>query len=129
MGFPQPQQNQVFTELGINTTAPIASGTLATLPTLGSTAQAITLGTPVQNALSYDRLLQVVIVVSSATTATIIAGVSSSTTPGTQTMVPSFTVAVFETVTIVLYVPAGYYASVGTTGTISATAAGQWQPV
>ena len=126
-GFPQPVT--AASSLGIGATTPSVTGAIATAPTLGSTAQAVTLGTPVQNTVSYDRLLQVTVVILSATTATITAGVSSSSSPGVQTMIPSFSLAVTGFVNFVLYVPAGYYAVIGTTGTISATGAGQWQPV
>lgn len=128
MGFPQPNTNVLLNELGLNTTAPSVAGTMATLPPV-STAQAITLGTPVQNTLSYDRILQCAIVITSATTATITCGVGSSSTPGVQTLVPSFSLAVTGFLALSLYVPAGYYATFGTTGTIVAAAAGQWQPI
>jgi hypothetical protein len=108
--------------------AQLGGGTLRTAPA-ATAAQAITLGTSLQNTLGYDAILLVSVSVATATAATITAGVGPATGPAAQTIVPSFTAAALEVYTFSLYVPAGYFALVSDTGTISATATGQWQPV
>lgn len=71
-----------------------------------------------QNTANYSILVNVSVVVSSATTATIILGVGSTNTPSTNTVVASFSTASALTFSFSAIVPAGYYMLVNTTGTI-----------
>lgn len=98
-------------------------GTLASHPPASHTAAGsfgpVAIGTPLQNTLGYDILVCVVVVVTAATNATFAMGVGSSSTPTTDPAVAAFTSAGVETVTLVAFVPAGYYLSITDGGTIT----------
>ena len=96
-------------------TAPVASSTASTA--FGS----ITAGTARQNTTGYDLLVNVCATVASSTGATLILGVGSSSTPSTNTVVPSFTVAAATQFSFSAIVPNNYYILVNDTGTISLT--------
>lgn len=104
----------------------VFSGTISTAPS-GSASVAVTLGTPVHNTLGYDAMLVVFVKVTAATSATILAGTSSSATPSVNPYVQSDSLT--GVTSIPLYVPSNYYAVVSTQGTITATATGMWCPV
>lgn len=98
---------------------------ITTAPTDSHTATAafatsLTLGTAIQNTTGYDLNVCIGIAVSSATTATIVLGVGSSSTPTTDTIVPSFT-TVGSALSINAIVPNNYYLLVNKTGTIAST--------
>jgi hypothetical protein len=78
-------------------------------------------GTALQNTTGYDVLLNIVVQVSAATTATLTLGVGTTNAPTLETAVPSFTVAAATFFTIFAYVPNNYYVKVGQTGTPTVT--------
>jgi len=100
------------TILGDIATAPVASSTAT------STLGAITLGTALQNTTGYDILVNYAISVTSSTTATIVLGVGSTSTPSTDTVVASFSTATPVIYTLTALVPNNYYVLIDTTGTI-----------
>jgi trimeric autotransporter adhesin len=99
-------------------------GSLATSPvgsyvTTNAFGNVLTVGTSTQNTLGYDIILNVGIDVMSSTTATIVVGVGPTSTPTTNTIVPSFTTATeIYTISFSVVVPNNYYVLVNTTGTI-----------
>ena len=100
------------------------SGSLASSPVSSSTATSafvtsLTAGTAQQNTAGYDLLVNITVVVSTATGATLTLGVGPTSTPTTQTVVPSFTLAVSAIYTFRAYVPNNYYLLVNSTGTIT----------
>ena len=100
------------------------SGYLASAPPSSATATtawvtSLTAGTAQQNTSGYDILVTVCVTVTAATTATLVMGVGSTSTPTKQTVVPSFTVASSTQYTWNAYVPNNYYLLVDTTGTIT----------
>ena len=100
------------------------SGSLASSPVSSSTATSafvtsLTAGTAQQNTAGYDLMVNVIVNVSSATTATLVLGIGTTSTPTTQTVIPSFTTATEQTYSFIAYVPNNYYLLVNTTGTIS----------
>jgi hypothetical protein len=76
----------------------------------------LAVGTGLKNTANYAILVNVSMAITAATGATIVMGVGSTSTPTTNTIVASFSVA--ETVSFSAFVPAGYYMLVNTTGTI-----------
>lgn len=89
----------------------VVTGRIASSPGVGSSSQAITLGTPFQNTSGFDIMLNVYVrVVAAATTFTFSVSPTSITTGNT------FATAAAQIVTIPLYVPAGYFAYVQATG-------------
>lgn len=116
------------TNVGVGTESPVAkltvNGNISTVPSASSTVttgygSSLTAGTALRNTLGYDILINVCVTVTASTTATIVAGVGSTSTPTTNTVVPSFTVAASSTYIFSLYVPNSFYALVDTTGTIT----------
>ncbi len=94
--------------------APSASSTVTS-----GFVTSLTAGTAVQNTSSYDIICNITVTVSLSTTATIVCGVGSTSTPTTDTVVPSFTVAASTAYTFSVAVPKNYYLLVDTTGTIT----------
>jgi hypothetical protein len=94
----------------------------APVPTDSHTATvafgALALGTPKRNTLGYDVVVNVSISISAAVGGSIESGVGPSATPTTDEMTPALSAATL--VSFSQYVPAGYYLSVVTTGTITA---------
>jgi hypothetical protein len=110
--------------VGVAASGTPTAGTIKSAPPSSSSATtsfgtSLTAGTAAQNTNGYDILVNIVVVVASATGATIKLGVSSSSTPTTSTAVPSFSSA--GTFSLSAYVPTSYYLLVATTGTISVT--------
>ena len=100
------------------------SGAITTNPPTSATATSsfgtsLTAGTPYQNPLGYDLLVNVCVQVTSATGATITLGVGPSTGPTTNTVIPTFTTASPTNLTFSAIVPGNYWILVNTTGTIS----------
>jgi hypothetical protein len=110
----------------VTVTGAATSATLITAPP-ASASVAVTLGTPLQNTLGYDAQLVVFVKVTAATSATILAGVSSVSTPPVNPYVQSDSLT--GVTAIPLYVPSNYYALVSTQGTITESATGMWCPV
>lgn len=94
------------------TTKPVASSTATTA--YGST---LTLGTSLRNTTGYDILVNISIAITAATSATLVMGVGSTSTPTTNTVIPSFTVAAFTPFNFTAIVPNTYYLLVDSTGT------------
>lgn len=105
------------------------SGGLATAPPSSNTATATFAGfavdTPKQNTLAYDVLVSGTIRVTSATAGTLALGVGPTATPTTNALLASYTNASASVIPFSAVVPAGYYLSIVSGGTIvvaSATA-------
>jgi hypothetical protein len=110
-GSPTPALTYCDTSDGqLVSTRAIASATAT------STFGSLVVGTGRQNTANYAILVNVSMAITSATGATIVMGVGSTSTPTTNTIVASFSVA--ETISFSAFVPAGYYMLVNTTGTI-----------
>lgn len=95
-------------------TKPVSSNTSTT-----AFGTSLTAGTSIQNTLGYDILVNIAVAVTSSTTATIVMGIGSTSTPTTNTVIPSFTVATFTNFSFSAIVPNSYYLLVNTTGTIT----------
>jgi hypothetical protein len=95
-------------------TAPVSSSTATT-----AFGASLTAGTALQNTTGYDLLVNVAASFTAATTATLILGVGSTSTPSTNTVIPSFTVAASTLYTFAAIVPSNYYLLVNSTGTIT----------
>jgi hypothetical protein len=104
----------------------LSGATLITAPP-SSASVAITINTPVQNTLGYDAMLVVFVKVTAATSATILAGVSSVSIPPVNPYIQSDSLT--GVTSIPLYVPNNYYALVSTQGTITDSATAMWCPV
>lgn len=105
------------------------TGGLATTPPASHTATAtfsgFAVGTPKQNTLAYDVLVTGTVRISSATAGTLALGVGAGATPTTDPLLTAFTVAADTVIAYSAVVPAGYYLSIVSGGTIvvaSATA-------
>lgn len=85
----------------------------------GAFGNSLISGTAKQNTTGYDLLLNISVNVTSSTTATLILGVGSTSTPTTDTVVPSFTVAAATVISFCAIVPNNFYVLVNTTGTIT----------
>ena len=102
------------------------TGGLVTAPVASNTATAaygttLTAGTSLRNTTGYDILVNICATVASATGATLLMGVGSTSSPVAQTVVQSFTTAVSIQFTFSAIVPNNYYLIVTDTGTISLT--------
>lgn len=95
-------------------TAPASSSAATTA--FGSS---LTLGTAKQNTTGYNILVNIVLSVTVAASATIIMGVGSTSTPSTNTAVSTFSIT--GDFTIIAYVPNNYYLLVDKTGTLTST--------
>ncbi len=95
-------------------TAPVASSVATTA--YGST---LTAGTALRNTTGYDLLVNICATVTAATGATFVMGVGSTSTPTTNTIIPSFTVATATQYSFNAIVPNNYYLLVNDTGTIT----------
>ncbi len=92
-------------------TAPVSSNTA----TIGF-GTSLTAGTSVQNTLGYDILLNISVAVTMAVGATIVLGVGTTSTPTTNTVIASTSVAAVYNFCAI--VPNNYYVLVNTAGTI-----------
>lgn len=102
----------------------ILTTTLCTTPVSSNTATtafgtSLTLGTGKQNTTGYDLLVQVVLSVTVAASATVVMGVGSTSTPTTNTAISTFSIT--GDFTLTAYVPNGYYLLVDKTGTLTST--------
>lgn len=100
------------------------AGTIRTAPPSSNTVTtafgtSVTFGTGKQNTTGYDILLNIVISVTVATTATIVFGVGSTSTPTTNTAISTFSIT--GDFTLSVYVPHNYYVLVDKTGTLTQT--------
>lgn len=105
--------------------APITMNTgIATSPVASSVATSafgasLTAGTALHNTTGYNLLVNISVSITAATTATIVLGVGSTSTPTTNTVVDSFTTAAVLKQNFCAMVPNNYYLLVNTTGTIT----------
>ena len=90
-----------------------------------SASSSLTVGAAYHNTLGYDVVLTVYLSVTAATTASILLGVGSTSTPTQQTIVSGLTVAAVTIIPVTIYLPADYYALLSTSGTITETISGQ----
>ncbi len=95
---------------------------IATAPDVSS-ASTLALGSAYQNTLGYDVVLSVYLSVTANVSGVLQLGVGPTNTPTQQTIVTGSTATGIWTVPI--YLPAGYYALLSTTGTITLTVDGQ----
>lgn len=113
-GSPTPALTYCDTSDGqLVSTQAVASATAT------STFGSLVVGTGRQNTATYAILVNVSMVITAATGATIVMGIGSTSTPSTNTVVTTFTVAAAATYSFSGFVPAGYYMLVNTTGTIT----------
>lgn len=101
----------------------VSSG-ISTAPVNSSVATAafvatLTAGTSVHNTTGYDLMCNIVLIVSSATNATITLGVGAATGPTANTVYPTFSVVSTTMMSFSAVVPNGYYLVYNTTGTIT----------
>jgi hypothetical protein len=99
-----------------------SGGGIATVPPSSHTATvafgSLTSGTPKQNTLGYDILLNISVTITVAAVAgTIVLGVGSTSTPTTDAV--TGTISVATVVSFSAIIPANYYVSVTTTGTLT----------
>ena len=99
------------------------NGGLSTAPVSSDTATngfytSATAGTALKNTLGYDIMVNICVDVTSSTTATLVLGVGSTSTPTTDTVVPSFTFAALTPLNFTAIVPNNYYLLINSTGTI-----------
>jgi hypothetical protein len=78
---------------------------------------AVALGTPIQNTLGYDVIVNLAIPVTASTGGSLNSGVGPSATPTVDAITPALAAA--TVVYVSQYVPDGYYLSVTSTGTIT----------
>ena len=102
------------------------SGSITTAPP-SSDVTSLTLGAGYQNPNGYDIQVVVYLSVTAATSADILLGVGSASSPTQQTIVSGLTVAAVTIIPVTIYLPSGYYAFLSTSGTITATISGQMQ--
>jgi hypothetical protein len=95
-------------------TAPVSSNTATT-----AYGTSLTAGTALRNTNGYDLLVNICATVTAATSSTFVLGVGSTSTPTTNTVVPSFTVAATTQYSFSAIVPNNYYLLVNDTGTIT----------
>ena len=110
--------------INVNASGTPTKGTIRTAPPASNTVttafvSTLTFGTAVQNTTGYDIEVEIGIIVTAATTATIVLGVSSSATPTTNTVVASFSTT--GVLTLSAYVPHNYYLLVDKTGSLTQT--------
>jgi hypothetical protein len=97
-------------------TTPVGSAT-----STGAFGVTLTNNVATQNTLGYDILLNIAVLVASATSATVQLGVGNASPPSTDSVTPSFSTATPEIVYCSAIVPNNYYVIINTTGTISIT--------
>lgn len=102
--------------------SPLSGGALVTSPG-PSQAASLVLGTAYQNITGVDILLVVFLSVTLNTSGVVKLGVGPTTTPIQQTISGGVSTVGFLTVPI--YIPAGYYALLSISGTITDSIAGQ----
>lgn len=119
----QTTNNVVNIDSGSKITGNFVTSPATTNSIAGTT---VVSGTPFQNTLGYDAVYIIYMKLpSSAGTGTVVSGVGSSSTPTTQTIVSSTTIAALTIIPITLYIPSGFYGSVSTTGFTGVTILGQ----
>ncbi len=102
-------------------------GTLLSLVTAPAVSadSSLAIGSAYQNVLGYDVLLVVYISAVSAVSASFLCGSGPTNTPTQQTIISSLTASAVNIITIPVYLPAGYYALISTSGTVTAVISGQ----
>lgn len=102
--------------------SPLTNGALVSAPP-ASSSHSLVLGTAYQNTLGYDILLVVFLSVTLNTSGVVKLGVGPTNTPTQQTISSGVSTVGFLSVPI--YIPAGYYALLSVSGTITDSIAGQ----
>lgn len=114
--------------LGIGVAGSTTGGTVATAPPTSATIQTalgnLVLGTAFQNTLTYDVILTVNLSVTVNTSGVIALGVGPTNTPAQTNIVSGVTTIGF--VPVKFKVPAGYFALLSISGTITDSIAGQY---
>ena len=100
----------------------VLNSSLATTPA-NSASASLSVGTAYQNTAAYDVVVTVYLIISGASSGSLLLGVGSTITPSQQTIVNSSSTNGY--LAIPIYIPAGYYAKLSTSGTITATISGQ----
>ncbi len=122
-----------FATSGANTNITAMTGLTGALSTptsissapAASQSSSLALGTAYLNPFGYDVVLTVYVAVTSATSASILCGVGPTITPTQQTIISGLTLAALSVIPITVYLPAGYYALISNSGTITDSIAGQ----
>ena len=107
----------------ISLVMPPINGLITSPPASQSSSLAV--GTAYQNTLGYDVMLTVYLNITSALAANILLGVGPSNTPTQQTLISGLTLSVLGIIPVNIYIPAGYYAKLSTSGTIVMAISGQ----
>lgn len=114
--------------LGSGVTPPSVASTFATAPPTSATIQtalgALALGTALHNTLSYDVRLTVYLSITANTSGVVKLGVGTTTTPTQTTIITGVTTIGF--VPITFKIPAGQYALLSISGTVTDSIAGQY---
>lgn len=109
-------------QVSASTLSAVTDG-MSTTPTDSDTATtafgALTVGTPLQSALAYDVLVSGTITITAATAGTLSLGVSPGATPVTSPITGAITTATNVIISFSAVVPAGYYLSLVSAGTIT----------
>ena len=113
--------------VGVAASGTPTAGTIRTAPPASHTVTtafgtSLTQGTSTQNTTGYDIVLNIFCAVASeSVNAVIKLGVGSTSTPTTDTVIPSFSNANATSYNFMAYVPSGYYVLVATTGSVTLT--------
>lgn len=105
-------------------TTPLLASGFSSTPTDSHTATtafgtSLTLGTALQNTAGYDILVNIVLSVTVAASATVVMGIGPTSTPTTDTAISTFSIT--GDFTLCAYVPNNYYLLVNKTGTLTST--------
>ena len=90
-----------------------------------SYAPSLSIGTNFHNTLTYDVVYTIYMKITAATSASILLGTGSASSPTQQTIVSLLTTAATMIIPIPIYLPSNYYALLSTSGTITQTITGQ----
>ena len=114
--------------VGLGASAPTVTGTRSTVPPTNATIQTalgnLVLGTAYQNTLSYDVKMTVYLSISVNTSGVVKLGVGTTNTPTQATIITGVTTVGFVPVTFTI--PAGDYALLSISGTVTDSIAGQY---
>lgn len=119
----------VFSRIGLGLAAASVTGTIVSLPPVAASvssalAGTLSAGSAFQNGLSYNIRMTVYLSITANTSAVIQLGVGPTTTPSQRTLVSGVITTGFCPITFTI--PAGYYALLSISGTVTDTIAGQW---
>lgn len=122
------QRVQFTSGTGFNAVPPSVAGTIASVPPTNATIQTalgnLALGTAFQNTLSYDVRLTVYLSITVNTSGVVKLGVGTTNTPTQATIISGVTTVGFVPVTF--KIPAGQFALLSISGTITDSIVGQY---